>query len=733
MKKLILLPVCVIVLVFVHAALAATEWEEVEEKRFSGFAGKVFKGPDSYAFEFSDEGIERQSAVSVDSMAPSTMESIEKVVNPVDGRKKVEEPYVWPWCAHGQLIMKYEKGFYVGSGTIIGPHTVITAAHNVWGSDADPRYDLGHVKSVRYCPGLSADRFDGIALSVKWFVVCSAYVEGKSMDHDMAILGFSDQVADRWFRLRVMADSDLMSSLISVTGYPGDKRDDGTRFRYGQYTMEGVPLLKDGIPHRIFYPIDTFYGNSGSGIWTIGKDGQYYCVAVHTTGPVEVPHHNAGVRITERKKSLIDIWTDWIIPRRDPGSLLGASLFPMVGSDFSTDHERFLAGKLLYRPNFLLKTPREDRDVGMIEVPFRSLEDPLNGTFDLSDFGETGKYLSIHTGYKKGKIPGNEGKLEIWIMPMFLVEEDLGTTAWYLRPIMSEWKDSSKIPSPYGLLFTKGDWEVGDDNYGYSVKAEGLIKSPGFFVKYAGKWGGSTYRRSTSSPLYKSGFLGFFESLKSLGLMDAVRLVHQFDVNMEVKFESLDPLHQEAWAFSRLDVLPPLFDVPPIARGHEAEYARFLSGTLVYKPAPDGNTGRIEIPISSLDNPLDGTFDLPGVRGVTIRTGYQKGKVEGAMRQVWITPRFLVEKELSSTASYLEGIMSEWESPVGLFWTIGGNYVDAMGFRYLVSGETLRTPNKSFSEKNREGSVKNFYPPGAPDHAMPKFPSVSEEAHIYII
>jgi hypothetical protein len=106
---------------------------------------------------------------------------------------------------------------------------------------------------------------------------------------------------------------------------------------------------------------------------------------------------------------------------------------------------RFLNGKLIYKP-------KNDSDEGMIEMKISDLANPLACEFDLSMCGDMGQRLSISTGYRKGKLPENKEKIEVWIVPKFVVEKELSTRrsggimpllkktdAEHYRGIMSEW------------------------------------------------------------------------------------------------------------------------------------------------------------------------------------------------------------------------------------------------------------------------------------------------------
>jgi hypothetical protein len=113
---------------------------------------------------------------------------------------------------------------------------------------------------------------------------------------------------------------------------------------------------------------------------------------------------------------------------------------------------------------------------------------------------------------------------------------------------------------------------------------------------------------------------------------------------------------------------------------NEHIYQLFLNGTLIYRPIPASDEGMIELRISDLINPLEGTFDLSGCgdtdQYLSISTGYRKGmKPENANKlEIWIAPRFMINKHIDSSARHFQPIMDNWEedtAPFGLFWSEG--------------------------------------------------------------
>jgi hypothetical protein len=126
------------------------------------------------------------------------------------------------------------------------------------------------------------------------------------------------------------------------------------------------------------------------------------------------------------------------------------SVIPDIARGSEDIYIRFLSGKLIYKPD-----PNSDN--GRIELPIRALTNPLEGTFDLSQCGDTGQSLSIATGYRKAQKDENTNKTEIWLTPRFLVERNLATTAAHFRPIMSAWNEEA---APVGIIWNLGNWEL---------------------------------------------------------------------------------------------------------------------------------------------------------------------------------------------------------------------------------------------------------------------------------
>ena len=146
-------------------------------------------------------------------------------------------------------------------------------------------------------------------------------------------------------------------------------------------------------------------------------------------------------------------------------------LIPEIAKGYEDVYRMFINGKLIYKPD-----PNSDK--GKIELPVRDLKDPLEGTFNLSRCGDSEKYLSIATGYRKKKNEKNADKIEIWITPLFFIDKNLQTTAGHLKEIMEV---CSNDVASIGVFWTLGIYD--NEYYNYLICNDD-ISSDNLYKKY---------------------------------------------------------------------------------------------------------------------------------------------------------------------------------------------------------------------------------------------------------
>jgi len=405
-----------------------------------------------------------QAVLSYDD-APIPERVLKKVVPGKDGRVRIQDTTEWPHSIHAHLGMKIHGDTYMGSGVMVGPHHLLTCAHCVY------KFDEGaFFEQISVYPALNDATAPFNKVKATRAYMFKAYQDQGDARFDMALLLLNQSIGDYtgWGGLLSTADGDLFQETVSITGYPGDKGG-------GKQMWSMSHKIKTVKPEAFDYEIDTYGGQSGSPIW-INKWGMPLILGVHTLGSNDI---NSGVRLSASKfEKIVEIIRDTYVLNSDVDGLnLGslalqpdAALRPLISTPVpvisippvargnEAIYERFLKGVLLYRPT-------KGSDVGMVTLPIADLPNPLEGTFDLSRCGDTGKYLSIATGYRKGKKPENAGKVEIWFVPRFLIEKERSTTAKHFEPIYDNWKEQAEV----GMFWTGGGSAADDHNMDYLV------------------------------------------------------------------------------------------------------------------------------------------------------------------------------------------------------------------------------------------------------------------------
>lgn len=366
-------------------------------------------------------------------------ETVLKKTNKKDGREWIEDTKIWPYSIHVQISLGFDGDTYVGSGVLISSHHVLTASHNVYKPEKKKWADR-----IEVYPGLTgkAAHF-GCAKAARVYTF-KEWINNGNDQYDCAILALDWPIGlhTGWGGLFCLDDAEeITSRKVSVTGYPVDK---GCT---QMWTMKHK--IKTVEAEQFSYEIDTEGGQSGGGICTdILKNP--YVMGVHTLGDLNI---NSGVRLSRYKFNEI---VNWVINTRNIAMSIPV---PIVAQGYEKIFQRFLNGVLIYRPE------GDGNDIDRVTLHIRDLRNPLDGTFDLSNCGDLGKYMSISTGYRKGRKPENEKKLEIWLTPRFLIEKELSTTAKNFQNIFGKWEERAEV----GIIWTWGGWDANEPSMDYLI------------------------------------------------------------------------------------------------------------------------------------------------------------------------------------------------------------------------------------------------------------------------
>jgi glutamyl endopeptidase len=222
----------------------------------------------------------------------------ETVIGP-DNRVRVQATNAWPFSAHGHMIMRFPNGqVFIGSGTLVDEHHVLTAGHCVFSAA-----DGGFASEIIFNAGQNDSQLPFDSARAVRVLTVPQYEQNEDPNFDMGMLildrnvGAANQAG--FYALRAVESSQQLNMLrVNVSGYPGDKDD-------GQQMWTHADVVKSVSAERFSYDIDTFGGQSGSGVYTVFDGLGETVVGIHTTGSSS---GNGATRITPEKLQIIRGW-----------------------------------------------------------------------------------------------------------------------------------------------------------------------------------------------------------------------------------------------------------------------------------------------------------------------------------------------------------------------------------------------------------------------------------------
>ena len=227
-----------------------------------------------------------------------------------DGRDCITATSKWPHCVHGFMFMQFANGEKrIGSGILVGPHHVLTAAHNIYSHKSGECW----VQSVTFSPGQHhSHRPFGFA-SGSVLLTFRNYIDTKSETDDIAMVILDSPIGYKtgWFGLLSAPTIFLTNNFVSISGYPANINRDTHKNTPELWTMSNKLKTIPKNKSKVFYDIATSVGQSGSGICCEMGSGKekYYVLGIHTRGGSRYSG-NSGTLISLEKFDCIIKWLE---------------------------------------------------------------------------------------------------------------------------------------------------------------------------------------------------------------------------------------------------------------------------------------------------------------------------------------------------------------------------------------------------------------------------------------
>lgn len=207
---------------------------------------------------------------------------------------KIEDTTIYEYYrARTHLKVTFPNGkVTVSSGTMIGPCTLITAAHCVYNEEFG-----GFATSIVAAPGRNGNVYPYGTTTSKEISIPTAYKNSAIAANDIAVVNLKTLIGVKSGHLicKYLPDSTLLNPYTGyeILGYPGS----------GYTTWDGVTTNGElwGMGTRILdvsgktlkHEGDTYPGHSGSGLVYMGE----YVIAIHNRYPKTDNSYNFAARI----------------------------------------------------------------------------------------------------------------------------------------------------------------------------------------------------------------------------------------------------------------------------------------------------------------------------------------------------------------------------------------------------------------------------------------------------
>ena len=175
---------------------------------------------------------------------------------------QITDPELYPWCVNCKLFMEFPSGYYVGSGVLIDPKTVITAGHCVYEHEGGGAWAQSIVVIPAYENGIEHYGRGNVWSMTTW----GGWVTSQDYDWDLAFVHLDRPVGalTGWHGYGYNdSDTFFSGNTFHNAGYPAASPYDGQYMYYWYGPFDNVQT------HILYHNNLGYGGQSGGGTYFV--------------------------------------------------------------------------------------------------------------------------------------------------------------------------------------------------------------------------------------------------------------------------------------------------------------------------------------------------------------------------------------------------------------------------------------------------------------------------------
>ncbi len=208
-----------------------------------------------------------------------------------DDRFQVQDASAYPWRCIGQIRATWDAQTFTGTGALVGPDQVLTAAHCVYRAELG-----GWARTVTFTPARQGRSQPFGSAGAAHFAMPRGYAERQAERYDVALITLTQPIGDvaGWLPVASETAGGMgEGATLYSAGYPADMAGGA------MYSVAGsLAAVQSSRPGLWTIDLDAAVGQSGSPIWVYDSAGTQATIVAVLVAELDGVAANLAVPVT---------------------------------------------------------------------------------------------------------------------------------------------------------------------------------------------------------------------------------------------------------------------------------------------------------------------------------------------------------------------------------------------------------------------------------------------------